>query len=438
MTSQRQELIENLDRRFSSRGLRQRRLNRVFQGSAWLVWVQALHGTKRATDLGLAVILILALSPLLFILCIGGVERSPRLGRWGCAFQQLAFRRGPLRSLAALVNVLKGDMSLVGPRAVPPEEVSALDRAAWRRFNVRPGLICLWWIRKRANIAYGTESEVDSEYLDTQSVWADFGIALRAIPAVFYGEGIALAPDRIDLLGIPIDNLTMDEAIGEILSRTQTSSATQICFVNADCVNITYRDAEYRDILCNCGLVLADGIGVKLAGKILNSNIRQNVNGTDLFPQLCAAMERSGASLYLLGGKPGVGEEVAAWIRERYPALRIAGHQHGFFQAGETAAVTERIRQSSADVLLVAFGAPKQEKWIRRHLEETGARVVMGVGGLFDFYSGRIPRAPVWMRELGMEWFYRFWQEPRRMWRRYFVGNAVFLWRAVAHRVQAS
>ena len=438
--SQRQELIEFLDNRFSEPRLRKRRRHRIVKGGAWLLWVQALNGARRALDFLLSAIAVAALSPLFLLVYVGGrrIARDRRLGRWGCVFHRFSFTSGPLRNLPALFNVLRGEMSWIGPRAVSPDEVSPLDRAAWRRFNVRPGLICLWWIRKRANIAYGSESESDSEYLDTRGVWNDFGIALRSIPAVLYGEGIALAPDRIELLGVPIDNLTMDEAVDTIIARTQSSAPAQICFVNADCVNITYRDREYRDLLRGCAMVLGDGIGVKLAGRILNSNIRQNVNGTDLFPELCRALEQSGAGLYLLGGKPGVVEDVASWIRERHPNLRIAGHRHGFFAAEETDSVTAEIRASGADLLLVAFGVPKQEKWIRHHLDATGVRVAIGVGGLFDFYSGRIPRAPVWMREAGFEWLYRFLQEPRRMWRRYFVGNVVFLWRAVAHRMQTT
>jgi len=319
---------------------------------------------------------------------------------------------------------------------VGPGDVSAADRSAWRRFNVRPGLICLWWIRQRTNIAYGTESDADSEYLDSRSIWGDVAIGLRAIPAAFYGEGIAVAPERIDFLGIPIHNLTMDETIDRILHFANQRVPSRLCFVNADCVNISCRDAEYKDILQNADIVVADGIGVKLAGRILNTNIRQNVNGTDLFPLLCAEMERRQKGLYLLGGKPGVAGDVAAWIAKRFPGLPVRGHRHGFFSAAETPAVLRGIRDSGAEILLVAFGAPRQDKWIRDHLDATGAKLAMGVGGLFDFYSGRISRAPVWVRELGMEWFYRFVQEPRRMWRRYFVGNAVFLSRVVLFRLR--
>jgi N-acetylglucosaminyldiphosphoundecaprenol N-acetyl-beta-D-mannosaminyltransferase len=129
-----------------------------------------------------------------------------------------------------------------------------------------------------------------------------------------------------------------------------------------------------------------------------------------------------------------VPEDVARWIAEHHPATRVLGFHHGFFTAAETDAVLEDIRRSGAVILLVAFGVPKQEKWIRDNLAQTGVSLAMGVGGLFDFYSGRIPRAPVWIREIGMEWLYRFAQEPRRMWRRYFVGNFIFLVRALSER----
>jgi N-acetylglucosaminyldiphosphoundecaprenol N-acetyl-beta-D-mannosaminyltransferase len=342
--------------------------------------------------------------------------------------------------------VAKGDLSLIGPRAVSPGQVSASDRAAWRRFSVRPGLVCLWWIRQRANIAYGSESEVDSEYLDSQSLLGDLAIALRAIPAAFYGDafngtGLAMAHDRIHLLEIPIDNLTMEEAVDLILVRARGTVPAQLCFVNADCINIARRDSDYKRLLQTASIVLADGIGVKLAGRILNNNVRQNVNGTDLFPVLCRALEGQNAGqnagIYLLGGKPGVVEEVVAWIRKNYPRVTVKGHRHGYFSVADESAVLGAIRDSGAEILLVAFGAPKQEKWIRGHLEETGARIAIGVGGLFDFYSGRVTRAPVWVREIGMEWLYRFVQEPRRMWRRYFVGNFVFLCRVLSRRFLA-
>ena len=436
--AQRQRLIEELNDRFSASGIRKKQVHRRVAGTAWLLWIQLLSGTRRLFDLIFAGVLLLLLAPVLFGLYLMSrkVVRTPRLGRWGIEYDELSFASGPARRLMALFNVLKGDLALIGPRPVSSGDVSAADRLAWRRFNIRPGLICLWWIRQRTNIAYGSESEADAEYVDTQSFWGDMAIGLRAIPAAFYGEGVSAAPDQIDFLGIRIDNLTMDEAVHTILTRAEGPEASQLSFVNADCVNISYRDADYRNILRNSSVVLADGIGVKLAGRILNTNIRQNVNGTDLFPRLCAELEQKQLGLFLLGGKPGVAADVAAWIHKNYPLVRVAGHRHGFFTPEETPDVLAQIRQSGANILLVAFGAPRQEKWIANHLNEVGAKVAMGVGGLFDFYSGRIARAPQWVREIGMEWFYRFMQEPRRMWRRYFVGNAVFLTRVVLSRLR--
>jgi N-acetylglucosaminyldiphosphoundecaprenol N-acetyl-beta-D-mannosaminyltransferase len=239
-------------------------------------------------------------------------------------------------------------------------------------------------------------------------------------------------------LGIEIDNLTMSEASAQIVAISKGDDPVQVCFVNADCVNIAFRDEQYMSILRESRLVLADGIGVRLAGMMLNQKIRENINGTDMLPFLCGAAQESGSSLYLLGGKPGVPEATARWIMERYPRLTIAGAQHGFFSAEEESDVIRSIASSGTNILLVALGAPIQEKWIHSNKHRLGVQVSIGVGGLFDFYSGRIPRAPIWLRELGCEWFYRFWREPRRMARRYLIGNSVFLFRLARERVSES
>lgn len=439
---ERTRLIAEYEREFSARSLRRRRMRR-WNSNAWLLWVQLLAATRRSLDLALSGLFILLFSPLLSLLYLrlkargGRMLHLPRVGRWGVRFYQHAFSSGPLCGLPVLFNVVAGDLSFVGPRAAAPEELAASHLSASNRLNVRPGLICLWWVRSHTNIAYGTEAGADAEYVDTQSLWGDVGIALRAIPASLYGEDVAVAPDRIEILGIPIQNLTMDEAVEAILQKASAAAPSQLCFVNADCVNIAFRHPRYRSVLEECGCVLADGIGIKVAGRILNRHIRQNVNGTDLLPRLCSALESRPIGIYLLGGKPGIAADVALWINRSYPGLQVLGHRHGFFSESELPDVLAAIRSSGARILLVAFGAPKQELWIREHLLESGASLGIGVGGLFDFYSGRIPRAPAWLREMGFEWLYRFWQEPRRMWRRYFVGNFIFLARVIGDRMRS-
>ena len=353
------------------------------------------------------------LSPLLTVLFTaslargGGFAANSRLGRWGRLFDELSLSHGPLRSLPALLNVIRGEMSLIGPRAVSPGEVSAEDRKAWRRFNLRPGLSVFGGYGS-APISPGQRVGCRFRIYGHPSLWGDLAIGLRAIPAAFYGEGVTVAPERIHMMGITFNNLTMEEAVDSILDRARATAASQLCFVNADCVNIAYHNSDYKHLLANSAIVLADGIGLKLAGKILNNNIRQNVNGTDLFPQLCGALADGELGIYLLGGKPGVPEDVAGWVATHYPTVRISGCRHGYFAQHETEEIVADIRRSGASILLVAFGVPRQETWIREHLTNSGVKIAMGVGGLFDFYSGRIPRAPVWVRELGMEWFYRF------------------------------
>jgi N-acetylglucosaminyldiphosphoundecaprenol N-acetyl-beta-D-mannosaminyltransferase len=138
-------------------------------------------------------------------------------------------------------------------------------------------------------------------------------------------------------------------------------------------------------------------------------------------------MQEQGLSLYLLGGRPGIADGVREWMAATYPGLIVVGARDGYFHPEDEPGVIEDIAGSQADVLLVAFGVPRQDLWIDHNLPDLGVRVAMGVGGLFDFYSGRIDRAPQWVREIGFEWLFRVIQEPGRMWKRYFVGNAVFL-----------
>lgn len=239
-------------------------------------------------------------------------------------------------------------------------------------------------------------------------------------------------------MGLPVDNCTMGQAIDCLLAVMNGGRSIRASFVNADCVNISCRNVEYRDAVAGADLVFADGSGMRMAGRKLGQPIADNVNGTDMFPLLCKAMAAAGKSVYLLGAREGIGDAVAQWIASNVPGLKVAGVQHGYFPPEQESRVISAIRSSGADLLLVAFGAPRQDVWIARHLSELGVKVAMGVGGLFDFYSGRIPRAPLWMRRLGIEWIYRFIQEPKRMWKRYLVGNFVFTYRVYRERARQS
>lgn len=416
------------------------------------VLVIRIPGTlKRGFDLVLAMVMILVFLPLMTLIYLAlktggrGLRGQEKLGKWNVTFKLLEFdipERGfgrVLRSLSlhrlpCLMNILKGDIALVGPRILSPEEFRLGGPEKFATGTIRPGLITLWHIRRRANIDFEDAFRTDLEYIQQRSFLGDLGMALRMIPASVFGGGSGSSPDQMKLMGVRIDNLTMAETLDRLFIRVRTKQPSHVCFVNADCFNIAFRDPEYGAILNSAGLVLADGVGVKLAGKLLGQEIKQNVNGTDLFPRLCERSETEGARIYFLGARPGVAEKVVAWARNQYPELVVAGWHDGYFDDAKQAVIIDDIRASGADILLTAFGVPMQEKWIFKHLTETGVSIALGVGGLFDFYSGRISRAPVWMREIGMEWFYRFLQEPSRMWKRYFVGNGIFIWRVMREK----
>jgi len=424
------------------------RMRKRVKAFSWVLTVGLVSASKRAVDFCVSLTLLLVLSPIMalgYLLSAASLQTTPRFGQWGKVFDELSFtiRKGPagsilkwlgVRRLPVLVNILKGDMSFVGPLPASPGDLNPAERAVRKRHNVRPGLISLWWIRRRANIDYGTELEADAEYVENHGVWSDIGISLRAIPAILYGEGVPTAPDQLTLLGIRINNLTMAEALDTILQWAEAGEAKQVCFVNADCANIAYKDQAYLQVLREANLCLADGIGLKLAAKLLGQDIKQNVNGTDLFPQLCGALCGRNLGVFLLGAREHAAQGVADWIRTHFPEVQLCGWQHGYFPPEQEQEVIQRIKNSGAHLLLVAFGSPTQDLWIHEHLKDTGVKVAMGVGGLFDFYSGRISRAPLWMREIGMEWVYRLIQEPGRLWKRYLIGNGMFLWRVLRER----
>jgi N-acetylglucosaminyldiphosphoundecaprenol N-acetyl-beta-D-mannosaminyltransferase len=412
------------------------------------------RGWLRVLDVLLAGgVLLLLIWPFLLFLRAGHHLKHPRLGLGGVVFQRrewaagagIGGRVGKLLGVAwvpHLWHVCKGDMSLVGPRPLSPHETQPPMSLRPLREAVRPGVFSLWGLRQRTNIAYGSEWDTDAEQLAHPGIRAYIGLLSRSLLAALYGRNMPangtdaqgkLSPspclsDRvlIDTLRVHVHH-TMATALDAIEAAWTGPSCTQVAFVNADCVNIARRNPRYRNAVNHSALVLPDGVGLRIAGQWLGQAFAQNLNGTDLFPRLCERLAQRQGRLFLLGARPGVAEAVGAWVQKHHPGVQVVGTQHGYFSPDALPEVLNRIQAAQADVLLVALGAPAQERWIAEHGAASGAKVAMGVGGLFDFYAQRIPRAPQWLRELGLEWAYRLWQEPGRMWRRYLIGNALFL-----------
>jgi N-acetylglucosaminyldiphosphoundecaprenol N-acetyl-beta-D-mannosaminyltransferase len=187
-----------------------------------------------------------------------------------------------------------------------------------------------------------------------------------------------------------------------------------VATVNPEFVMRARQDPEFAHVLESADLCLADGTGVVWAARRQGCALRGPVAGTDMLPMLAAMCARRGFRLFLLGAGPGVADELAANLRARHPALLVASHS-GSPDASDDAESVSLIREHGTQILLVAYGAPYQEMWIERTKDRAGVAVAMGVGGAFDYLTGRVPRAPAWMRRAGLEWLHRLVHQPWRI-----------------------
>jgi N-acetylglucosaminyldiphosphoundecaprenol N-acetyl-beta-D-mannosaminyltransferase len=223
----------------------------------------------------------------------------------------------------------------------------------------------------------------------------------------------------VRILGVDVDAVSMAEAVAVIdetidARRGHGGLPLHVATVNPEFVMRARHDDAFREALAGAGLHTADGAGLLLAARILGRRLPARVTGMELVRNLAAAAVSRGDRVFFLGAAPGVGAEAASVLGREFPGLQVAGDFGG--DAGEAGDVetVAAVRGARSDIVLVAYGAPKQELWLSRNLQVCGASVGIGVGGTFDYISGRVPRAPAWMRRLGLEWLYRLVQQPSR------------------------
>ena len=232
------------------------------------------------------------------------------------------------------------------------------------------------------------------------------------------------SPEAAYVLGVRVDRLSQRQAldsIEQIIVQWRASDRAQVCqqivTVNPEFVMNAQRNKDFRTAINAAALIVADGVGVVWATRYLGRPVPERVTGTDLLPELAQRCDAAGYRLYLLGAAPGIAEAAGARLQELAPGLVIAGTYAGSPAPNEEEEIIERVRVAHADVLCVAYGAPAQDLWIWRNLARLPVAVAIGVGGAYDFLSGRQQRAPVFLRKLGLEWLYRLYREPWR-WRR--------------------
>lgn len=217
---------------------------------------------------------------------------------------------------------------------------------------------------------------------------------------------------RIEILGVGIDDLTKAEFITRAEALLRSGERGYCVTPNAEILYEAARDPGFREILNGAALVLPDGAGVLLASRMLGTPLKEKVAGIEFGMELCALLARTGDGLFLLGGKPGVAERAAVRLKEAHPGLVIRGTCDGYRTDDEMA---ERIAASGARVVFVCTGIRKQEIFMSERLDESGAALMLGLGGSLDIYAGMAKRAPSWMIRCNLEWFYRLVKEPHRL-----------------------
>jgi len=235
------------------------------------------------------------------------------------------------------------------------------------------------------------------------------------------------------IFGIPIDLGEPPELLGTLSRWAAEPRTRRVMYVNAHVVNQSRTRPELFAALRRADLIYCDGYGVRLAARALGLPVPYRMTGADWIWQLAALCETAGQRLYLLGSDPPFARQAATRLARDFSHLHVVGAHHGYFELGSphNERVLEDIRDAQSDIVLVGMGTPKQELWVDRYADELGGAVVWSVGALFDYVSGRVPRAPRTLADNGLEWIFRLAVEPRRMWRRYLIGNPVFLARVL-------
>ncbi len=314
---------------------------------------------------------------------------------------------------ARVRDVLSNRASLVGARVDP---------------GAKRGLVSPIEPRLSLGVLYEDPLHAERAALADRSAKADAGLLLRVAAArVVGGAHTGPRKRRPWLVSARVDNVTIEEALDLVFEEPTAGRGRFIAFAHPHALNLARFDARLRARLADADAVLPDGVGLRIAGRIAGAPLVANVNGTDLLPNLCTQAAARRVKLAFVGAKDGVAARAAANLTASHPGLDVAFVSHGFLDEAATADVLARIRELGRVVVLVGMGSPVQERWCHEARRAAPQATFVTVGGLFDFFSGDIPRAPLAIRELGLEWAFRMAQEPRRLAKRYLLGNPLFL-----------
>jgi N-acetylglucosaminyldiphosphoundecaprenol N-acetyl-beta-D-mannosaminyltransferase len=244
-------------------------------------------------------------------------------------------------------------------------------------------------------------------------------------------------PDPIEVLGLPVRPLDMRALVASVVNRARARIPTTGMYANAHTCNLAAKDQQFRRALRGCDLLYADGASVVWASRFSTSKklLPQRMTAADYFPKMVQACAEQNVSIFMLGNQPGVTTTASRRLQIEYPALRIVGTHHGHFDLAESPAVINKINAAKPDILFVGMSSPRQELWLAQHAQEIDAPVRWCVGALFDYIAGLEPRGPAWLCAHGGEWLFRLLADPGGKWKRYLIGNPLFVYHALRWRL---
>ena len=246
---------------------------------------------------------------------------------------------------------------------------------------------------------------------------------------------------EVEILGVRVTAITVSELHERLRHYVERGRKALVLNANVHCLNIAFEQDWYREFLNQADILFCDGVGLQLAARLLGSKIPQRITYFEWMPQLVDLAVRQGYSFYFLGGRPGVAASAARRLVHDFPRLKILGSHHGYFDKSPTSeenhAVISEVNSLRPDFLVLGFGMPRQERWLSENWSSVDATVALTGGGWFDLMSGEQRPRPNWMSQHGLEWLARLFIEPRRLWRRYLIGNPLFFWRMIRQRLRS-
>jgi N-acetylglucosaminyldiphosphoundecaprenol N-acetyl-beta-D-mannosaminyltransferase len=242
---------------------------------------------------------------------------------------------------------------------------------------------------------------------------------------------------RVNLFNLPIDAITMTETLSQIENAIDNKRQIHHVVLNAYKIVSAQTDNKLKESIINCDIINADGQAVVWASRILKNPLPERVAGIDLMDNLVLLASKKKYKVFFLGAKENIVKKVIEKYSTVYGSEIIAGYRNGYYSKEEETIIAQQISNSKPDILFVAISSPKKEIFLNTYKSIINVPFIMGVGGSFDVVSGAVKRAPMWMQKYGLEWLYRFYQEPRRMWKRYLIGNTKFIYLIIKEKYRS-